>query len=679
MFRAFRSRRDKRAEVESHIRLEADQLEAEGLSPDQALAQARARFGYTAHLDNAGSFYIPGWAEVAWRDTRQAARQLIQTPVSTLTILASLIIGIGINTAVFSLADQVLVKALPVESPDEIVQLSWEGEFIGGGRGWGSLLPHALYLDLRADQELFADVAARSPGEITAVTGQGSERLHVELVTGSYFPMLGIRPELGRVFTADDDLVPDDHAVVILSHEYWQSRFGGDPDVVGKELRVNMRPFEIVGVAPAGFHGTDWSMAPSLWLPMMMNDHVHEWGDLEESRVRFQHVYGRLAPGVTADDAQRRLQPWFQRYLRTDMERDDWPADVDESRVDAYLASTLAVDAGGQGQAARETLLKQPILILTAATALVLLLACLNVANLSLAKAVARRGETAVRVALGASRRRIVLERLAEAGLLAFIGSIAGVLMAPLVGRWILSYLQAGSGFPMALSAAIDSRALGLAMVIAIIATLVSGVGPAWFAASTPPMGAMRTGTRSVTGGLALRRLLVTGQVALALVFLVAAGLFGTTLRSLKLQGPGFGTDNLMTFTITPANDGYETMESKQALQNILTELQNLPAVSEAGVGVWPILAGGGWGNPVLIDGATRRTTEDGLPMNAVSPGFFAALGVPVVLGRDFNEADRYDEPGWYIRSALVSESFVERYLPDENPLGVRIDFGSRG
>jgi len=229
------------------------------------LAAARARFGYTPHLDPLDSTLRPSWFEVLIWDTRYAIRRLIASPISSATILASLVIGIGVNTAIFSLADQTLLRSLPVAAPDELVQLEWEGRFIGqGGRGFGRLIPHQLFLDLGADQEVFQELAARSPGEVTLLTGGRSERVQTELVTGSYFRMLGINPSLGRLFSEEDDKFPDAHPIVILSHAYWQSRFRRDPTVIGQQLRVNARPVTVVGVAPPDFHGTDWSSAPEM-------------------------------------------------------------------------------------------------------------------------------------------------------------------------------------------------------------------------------------------------------------------------------------------------------------------------------------------------------------------------------------------------------------------------------
>lgn len=668
-----RSGIDRREEVLAHIRLEADRLEAAGLSPADATRQARATFGRHPSLDPRLSEARSGWAPSLARDVRFGIRRLLASPLSTATIVVSLVVGIGANTAIFSLADQVLFRTLPVEAPDEIVQLRWDGNFVGGGRGFGALLPHPLYEALPDGPRVFGATVARSPGRATLETPAGRERATVELVTGTYFSMLGVRPHLGRLIGPDDDVLDGD-GLAVLSWSTWGSRFGSDPDVVGRELRVNGRPMTVIGVAPSGFHGTDWSVAPAVWLPMSMNGLVHSWGGLDEPRVRFQHVFARLAPGVSRTEADAALQPWFDRYLIADMELEGWPAGLSRTEVESYLASDLRVDPGGQGDAARMEELRLPVLVLSGATALLLLLACLNVANLSLARVVARRRDSSIRSALGASRGRIAVERLVEAGLLSSAGAGAALALAPTIGRWLLSWLETDSG-TVALTPGLDGRVLAIATAVAVIATLISGVGPAWFDASVRPMGALRL-RNPAPAGLRFRSVLVVGQVALALVLLVGANLFARSLEGLRSRGPGYPTEGLAAFTITPSNEGYSMAESRALIGRVQAGVEALPGVRRVGVALWPMLTGSGWNNTMLVEGEGRFVTEEAAPMNAVSPGFFATLGVRVVRGRDFDGSDRGDPTQWTARTAIVSESFVERYLPDQDPLGVRVDFG---
>ncbi len=669
-----RSRLDEREEMLAHIRFEADRLvREEGLSEVEAGRRARSRFGSAPPIDpNDGGG--AGALDLLRGDMRRGLRKLAADPVTTLTILASLVVGIGVNTAIFSIADQALLRPLPVPSPGTLVQLEWDGQWIGEGRGWGSLLPHPLLEAVRDEQRVFSEIAARSPGEATLIAPGGPERAQVALVTGGFFATMGVAPHLGRLIGEDDDRVLDGHPVAVLSHAYWTSRFGADPGVVGRTLTVNGRPLSIIGVATPTFRGTDWSVVPVAWIPMAMNGLIHEWGRLDQPRVRFQHVYARLAPGVGRRQAEASLQPWFAGYLRRDMERDDWPGDLEPGETADYLASRLAVIPGGRGQAARSRELTGPVVTLSAATALLLLLACLNVANLSLARGISRHRETAVRAALGASRGRLLTERLVETAMLAIAGAALGVLAAPVMGRGILTYLAETGDGAMALTASLDGRTLVTATGIALAATLLSGLGPAWFGSAIRPMEVLRS--RNHGSGIGFRRLLVVGQVALALVLLTGAGLFGSTLHTLRSRGPGFATDQLVTFSVNPVNDGYAVEAAKPTLEAVQRGVSGMAGVEAVGFAAWPLLTGSGWGNSMLVDGATRFVTDEYLPMNAVTPEFFDLLGVDVVRGRDFDSGDRTSGGDWMWDRVIVSQAFVDHYLEGVEPLGRRIDFG---
>lgn len=666
-----RSELDEREELLAHIRIEADRLIEEGVPEAEAMRRAREQFDSEPTLTASfvGRRSILG---SLGRDLRLAFRRLVRAPVSTAVILLSLIVGIGVNTSIFSIADQALVRPLPIPDPDEVVQLEWQGRWIGEGRGGGNLMPHPLYAALKEEQSVFEHLSARSPGQATLITPAGPERAPVALVTGSFFRTMQLTPHLGRLLDPSDDVVLDGHPVAVLSHAFWRTRFGEDPEVVGRTLTINGQSFTVVGVAPETFHGTDWSVVPVLWVPMMMNGLIHEWGRLDQPRVRFQHIYARLAPGVAREDVEASLQSWFAGYLRRDIEHPDWPEGISDAEVDAFLSSRLGVVDGGQGHAARARDLTSPVLILSGATALLLLLACLNVANLSLARAVARYRDNAVRAALGASRSRIMTEQLVESALLAFMGGALGMAVTPWVSRWILEYFEVG-GSAMALSAGLDGRTLLTALGVATVATIVSGVGPAWYVSSAHPMGALRT--RGATGGLGLRRALVVGQVALAAVLLMGAGLFGSTLNTLRATGPGFATDQLVTFAVNPVNDGYSREETKPLLEEVRTAIEAIPGVDAVGYAAWPLLDGPAWGNSMLVEGRTRFITDLNLPMNAVTPDFFDLLGVEVVRGRDFTAFDRTEGEDWSWDKVIVSQSFVERYLEGIEPLGVRIDF----
>ncbi len=661
-------------EVEAHLRLEADQLIEEGMAPEDAMDAARRAFGNVTQTRE--RFYESNrrmWLENLLRDGRYALRQMRRSPISTATIVMSLALGIGLNTGIFSLADQTLVRALPVRAPEELVQLHWNGRFVGAGMGSvgsGSLVPYPLYADLRQANDVFVDMLARTTAEVHLRIGDRSEAVPAELVSGSYFSALGIQPAHGRLIGEADDLYEDAHPVVVLSYDTWRLRFGADPEVVGTQLRMNDLPMTVIGVAPQGFRGTDWSMAPGLWIPMAMKARATRgWSGVDERRARFAHVFARLAPDVSREDAAAQLQPWFTSYLRADTEREGWPA-VTEGQMAEYLASKLDVRPGSQGQSRLQRDVQQPMLILMVATGLIFLLACLNVANLSFARVVAGRRATALRSALGASRWRIVGEQLIESGLLAAMGCALGAALAPVVSRGVLTFLER-------LDATLDGRMLLFAVAITGLTTILSGAAPALYVASVRPVNALKQQTSATAAGFTLRKTLVVGQFVLALILLIGAGLFSRTLGSLRQQGPGYSTTNLMMFSVQPMNDGFEREGTKPLLRELVAAVESLPEVEQAGLAAFEMLTGGGWNNPMTVDVGERIVTDRSHPMNAVSEGFFESLGTPIVKGRDFDERDHFEEFHWDLRSVIVNEAFVERYLSNTEPIGARLAIGN--
>jgi ABC-type antimicrobial peptide transport system permease subunit len=637
-------------EIKAHIQLEADQLVKEGMNPREAEAAARRAFGNVT--SSRERFYESGrWVSLDHLkvDIRYALRRIRKSPVWSATVILSLALGIGFNTAIFSLTDQALLRALPVREPERLVLLDWNGSFVGGGYGFEHLLPHLFYRDLRKENDVFEDVFARFPTEVQLKTDGESEPAEAEIVSGSYFPTLGVRPAVGRLLGDEDDLQPDAHPVVVLAFDYWKNRLAGDPNIVGKRVLLNNYPMTVVGVAEQGFHGVEWSRAPAIWVPIMMKRvATPTWNALQDRRTRWLNVFGRLKPGVSPEQATTRLQPWFKAYLQADTQREGWPQTT-PVQMREYMASALDLLPGAAGYSFMRRMMRQPMLVLLAATALILLLACLNVANLSLAKAFAAQRATALRVALGASRRRILTEQLVESSLLAAAGCLSGV--------------------P-------DLRILLFALTITGLATLLSGAAPALYAASIQPLNALKQQSNAVAGGLGLRKALVVGQFALASILLIGAGLFARTLANFRAQGPGFPTTNLLMARVDAAASGFKAAESKPLIKRLLTEIRSTPEVESAGVGQSELLTGGGWNNPVTVQSREKFVTEN-MAMNAISPGFFEAIGAPVIRGRDFNERDSTEDTKWSLQSAIVNEEFVKRYFRDADPLGARVGIGS--
>jgi predicted permease len=607
-------------------------------------------------------------------DVRHAVRGLLRDRAFTAIALLSVGLGVGANSAIFSLVHQALFRQLPVREPERLVLLSWNGSFVGKGWGSDNLLPHPMFRDLKAENQVFEGLIARHPTQIHLSLDNAPEPVNAEIVSGNYFGVLGVRPALGRLLDESDDVLPDAHPVVVVSHDYWKNRLGGRGDVVGRNVLVNGFPMTIIGVAAAGFRGVDWGEVPSLWIPTMMKKQAtpdFDW--LDDRRGRWLHVFGRLKPGVTARQAQAALQPWFKGMLEADTRREGWPQVTEEQRR-RFLASSLDVLPAAHGRSDMRQRLEKPLLVLLAATVLVLLLACLNVANLCLARAFARRRETAVRLAIGASRGRIVRDLLVQSALLALAGAAVGVVLAPAVSAGLISFLPEA----VDLQPGIDSRVFLFALAVALSTGLLFGLVPALQASRARPGFTLKEEATSVAGGLGLRKALVVGQIALALVLLIGAGLFVRTLSNLRARGPGFDMTNLLSFRVDTGRSAYSQPRGERLLRDLLAEVRGLPDVEDAALSTAMLLDGGSWNMNATIESDRRFVTDRAAHNNAVSPGFFTTLRAPLLAGRDFDERDARTGPDSAFRHAIVNESFARRYFADRSPIGARLGFGNR-
>jgi putative ABC transport system permease protein len=619
------------------------------------------------------------------RDVQLGLRGLFRDRGFALTALLSIGLGVGANAAIFSLVNQALFRNLPVRDPDRLVLLDWRGAFIGHGWGSDNLMSHPFYKDLRDENEVFDGVFARAPTTVNFALGNTAEPASAEIVTGSYFRVLGVRPRLGRTIEESDDQQPGAHPVVVLSFDYWKNRLGSRSDIVGRTVLINTHPMTVIGVADAGFRGIDWGEVPSVWIPTMMKrEATPDFDWLLDRRGRWLHVFGRLKPGVTPQQAQAGLQPWFKAMLQADTRREDWPS-VTEDQQRRFLASSLQVLPASRGRSDLRGRLERPLLVLLAATALVLLLACLNVANLFLARGFARRRETALRLALGASRGRIVRELLVQSGILAVAGAVLGLLVAPTVIQALLSFLPEGVA-GVDLSAEINPQVFVFALAAAVVTALLSSLAPAFRAARAQPSLTLKEESSTIGAGIGLRKVLVIGQIALALILLIGAGLFVRTLGSLRAKGPGFGTSNQVMLRIDAARNGYSQARAAALMRNLLATLRNLPEVQSVGLSVAELLSGGSWNQQLTIESGHRVLTDAVVHCNAVSSGFFDTLGVPMTAGRDFTARDAYEGPDLArpgegapkFRSAIINESLARRYFGDRNPIGARLGLGNQ-
>jgi predicted permease len=621
-------------------------------------------------------------------DIRYALRTLRQAPLVTTMAVASMALAIGAVTAVFTLVDQVLLRAMPAKDPQEIVQVRMSGDFYGATLGDGSGLSYPMYRDLRDHNQVFDGMFSRFGVEMHLGIGDRSERVSGEMVSGSYFPVLGVGAALGRTLTTHDDERPDGHPMVVLTHAYWHRRFAGDPGVLGRTVIANGRPLTIVGVASRGFSGTNIGQPAQVFVPMAMHKQFAPgWLDQEDRRVRWVLVFGRLRDGVTRERAAAGLQPLFRSRLQEEA-LDKSFANASPEAKQRFLQSQIELVPASQGHSRLREYVTRPLWILMTIAAGVLLIACANVANLLIARGTTRQREIALRLALGASRRRVTQQLLVEGLVLAAIGGAFGLVLAGWGARFLIAFYSTAD-YPLPISAAADWRILAFTLGVVAITALLSALVPAF--QSTRPMLAptLKEGATSVLGGgpSRLRKTLVVVQVALSLVLLVGAGLFVRSLSQLLSVEPGFNVAHVVSFSVDLERNGYKELRTKQFAKDLMRRLEETPGVQSAAFAAFALLEGGGWGMPVTVEGYEPKPgARRGSWLNQVSPGFFRTMELPLVAGRAFTARDEITtrnlsgENGgtwvWPFRVAVVNETFVKRYLGGRNPLGVRIGLG---
>ncbi len=619
------------------------------------------------------------------KDLRSTLRGLAKSKIFTAVAVISLALGIGANTAMFTLLNQALLRRLPVEKPEEIALVRTEGRFYGSTWGSSDAISYPLYEDLSENNQVFSGMLCRFPTRVGLGFGGRTERVAAELVSGTYFPVLGVGATLGRTFTSEEDEIPGGHPVVVLSHDYWRSRFAGDPSVLGKTVVVNGHNLTIVGVASAGFRGMELGFVPQIFVPMMMKAQMTPlWDALDDRRTRFVNAFGRLKPGVSRAQAEASLQPYFKSVLEMEVEQSGFAGASAEDR-EAHLRTVLDILPGSRGRSYLRSQLEIPLLLLMCLTAGVLLIACANVANLLLAKAAARSKEITMRLALGASRGRIVRLLLTESLVLAWIGATLGVALAYVTNRLALGVMPPDIA-ALELSPVPDLRTLGFTAAVAGLTAIVFGLVPAVQSARDRVALTLKDQSGALAGGLRqsrFRRALVVAQVSLSLLLLVGAGLFVRSLVNLRGMGPGFPTESLLAFNVDPSLGSYTVEQSKAFHTRLTEELRALPGVSAVGLAGIPILQDGYWNTSVTVEGYVPASGDSAIPhMNSVSPGYFDALGVTVLAGRDFTREDtdqiRHGEDADDLvpRVVIVNEKFARRYLGDTNPLGRRVGFG---
>jgi predicted permease len=620
-----------------------------------------------------------------WNDIRYALRAFRRTPLFTAVAILSLAFGIGANTAIFTLLDQILLRLLPVKHAEQLVLLTMRGSHYGSN--WGmNAISYPMYKDFRDNNQVFSGMFCRFPTATSLGYGNHTERVSAELVSGTYFPVLGVSAPMGRTFTPDDDRIPGGHPIVVLSYSFWQSRFASDRSIVGKTLVVNGRNMTIIGVAQPGFEGVELGFASKMFIPIMMKAQITPfWDGLKDRRQRWVNAFGRLKPGITTNQAKASLQPFMHSMLEMEV-REPAFRNASSYTRQQFLKCWMDVLPGGHGRSYLRQQLSTPLWLLLGITGAVLLMACANIANLLLARATAREKEIAVRLAIGAGRARIIRQLLLESLILSAFGAVAGLAMAFWADRFLLTaYLPAGSS-DLNVSTTPDLRILAFTFCVMLVTALLFGLVPA-LRSSRPDVGPTlkdRAGSVLSGGNVALRKVLVAAQVMLSLLLLIGAGLFLRTLGNLRNLGPGFSPERLIGFNIDPSLNGYSSARAKIFYQRLTDDLASVPGIQSVGLAAMRILEDDEWDSSMTVEGYTPKPGQTPEPfMNAVSPNYFRTLGVPILTGRDFTVKDASEvktgpEPNdWSPTTVIINESFAKHYFKGRNPIGLHVGFGS--
>jgi predicted permease len=597
-------------------------------------------------------------------DLRYGLRMLAKSPAFTVIAALSLALGIGANTAIFSMVNVILLKPVPVSEPDRLVSV-----FMLDQRNPGNLpFSHLNYKDVRDHNQVLSGMAAFAFTQLNWSSGAESEQIPAQVVTGNYFSLLGVEPALGRGFRLDDDETPT--AVAVISYGFWERSLGRDPAIVGRTLTLNRTPFTVIGVARRGFTGTLLGGGPSVWVPMSMHAVVQPnftW--YEQRRGLFLFAVGRLAPNVSVEQASANLKTVFSQLEQA------FPNDNKGRSAGAVrLLQARLNPQGGDGNGGGVVELS---LILMAVVGIVLLIACANIANLLLARATRRRREIAVRLALGADRGRLVRQLLTESTLLSIVGAGLGLVLA----QWLLGALISADlplPLPVGDELSLDGRVLAFTATLAIATGLLFGLAPALQASRADVVPVLKNenvpsgdGRRGLAAIFGLRQSLVVTQIALSMVSLVAAGLFVRSLQGSQRIDTGFETSGVLVMNFNLGREGYTPERGQVFYREIGERVAALPGVQRAAVAQNAPL-GGGLLRSVLPEGSDTTTRDRILvQVNSVSPGYLDALDIPLTRGRDFTDTDTAGAPG----VVIVNETMAARFWPGEDAVGKRFRF----
>ena len=618
-------------------------------------------------------------------DLRYAVRMIRKTPGASAIAVLSLALGIGANTAIFSLVDTMLLKLLPVRSPQELYQL-----VTGDAARYNTSWNYPDYVALRDRNRAFTGLAAAGGTQpmgmqlVDSPAGAPTELVSGTMVSGNYFDVLGVGPALGQLFNTELDRTPGAAPYAVLNYEYWQSRFQGDPRIIGRKLRLNGYPFTILGVTREGFRSTDISQKPEIYIPLMMRSEIigRPFSTWNNRHNFWFSMIGRIRPGTNLKQAESELLVIYKAQ-----EEGERREAKDQRNVNP--ASPVTLLPGSRGFSGVRNRLKEPLVVLMIVVGLVLVIACANVANLMLARGAARQREIAVRLAVGASRGRLAAQLLTESIVLALVGGAAGLAVAYGGVQVLLGYMPQNGGGQASLAVAPDWRLLAFAAGLSVLTGMLFGLAPAL--ASTRPQ--LVTALKEDTPGAGssrygLRNILVVVQVSLSLLLVIGASLFLRSLDSLRSLETGFRPNRTVVAFVDAGRNGYKGQRLRDFYERLLTDIKAIPGVQSASLADITPLEGSRWNGRIAVEGYTPKPKERMIAdMNAVGPRFFETLGITLLAGREFRNEDNptvseeippgvnFDQrpmpPG--ARVATVNESFVKKYFAGRNPIGMHV------
>jgi putative ABC transport system permease protein len=615
-----------------------------------------------------------------WQDVRYGVRMLLKSPGFTAIAVLTLALGIGANTAIFSLTDQVLLRSLPVKNPGELVNLRSPGPT--PGHYWsdgieGSSFSYLMYKDLRAETtHVFSGLLATYPTDFDVLVQGSAERAKGDLVSGNYFETLGVTPALGRVLMMSDETAPGANPVVVLSYGYWARRFGSDPRILNTTIEVNGTSLTIVGVARAGFDGVQIGYVPDLFIPITMKDQTtYSLHALDDRTDHWVQILGRLKPGMTPVRAEAAIDPGYHAIL----ESADLPVlELSGERRQRFLAKTILLDPGAQGRPILQIDAKAPLLTLTGLVGLVLLIACANIASLLAARGEARQREIAMRLVLGAGRWRLVRQLLTEGLILSLIGGAFGLVVASWTLNFLVSSLKGAEGI-LGLTSSLDVRVLVFALGVTILSALLFALAPAMRATHGDLQSALKEqgiSTTSSAESVRLRKWLIVSQVGLTAVLLVFSGLFVQSLIQLNHANLGITSDHTLQFSVAPELKRYNTTQAVQLIDRVREGVAALPGVRSVGAAVIPIFQDDEASRNITLEGYNPQPDENmDCQENWISPGYFSAMGIPLMSGREFTEADTATSP----MVAIINEKLAKKFFSGRNPIGMHIGLGPHG